>query len=478
MQIGRPFSGFVLALLACAWQAGGDDGIGPREPALPGLSEPALIAPQTQPPEVLPAPPASDRPTPSQLEAEPGDQPKRDSRSLQPQAPTPGGLTLADLEAIASESNPTLVQAAMAVRAARGRTVQAGLYPNPELNYIGDEIGNDGTQGLQGAGFTQEIVTAHKRQLNQATAGYEVEQARYAWEAQRMRVINDVRIGYYLVLLAQKTVEISTQLVRIGDEGLQTTEKLRTAKAVSLTDVLQARIEAQTAHLNLNQAQNRHRAAWRQLAAVLGCPEMEPEPLAGAVDADLPDLNWDDSLQYLLTHSPELAGALAGVERARSNVALQCAGRRPNIGVAAAAKYDTGSYNTVADLALVVPLPLFDRNQGNILAAQSELIAAENEVDRVGLDLRNRLAVAFEQYANARRQVETYLAGILPDARQSLDLINAGYRAGEFDYLAVLTAQRTYFSVNLDYLQSLQQLRASAVEIEGMLLRDSLTAGQ
>jgi len=426
----------------------------------------------------LPAPSASGRPAPSQLEVEPGDQPKRNSRSRQPQSPTPGSLTLADLEAIASESNPTLVQAAMAVRAARGRSVQAGLYPNPELNYIGDEIGNDGTQGLQGAGFTQEIVTANKRQLNQATASFEVEQARYAWEAQRMRVVNDVRIGYYLVLLAQKTVAISEQLVRIGNEGLQTTEKLRTAKAVSLTDVLQARIEAQTALLSLNQAQNRHRAAWRQLSAVLGRPEMEAEPLAGDVDADLPDLNWEDTLQRLVTHSPELAAALAGVERARSNVALQCAGRRPNIGVAAAAKYDTGSYNTVADLALVVPLPLFDRNQGNILAAQSELIAAENEVQRVGLDLRNRLAVAFEQYANARRQVETYLARILPDAKQALDLVNAGYRAGEFDYLAVLTAQRTYFSVNLDYLQSLQQLRASAVELEGMLLRDSLTAGQ
>jgi len=204
----------------------------PRELPLPGLSEPALIAPQTQPPEVLPAPSASGRPAPSQLEVEPGDQPKRNSRSRQPQSPTPGSLTLADLEAIASESNPTLVQAAMAVRAARGRSVQAGLYPNPELNYIGDEIGNDGTQGLQGAGFTQEIVTAHKRQLNQATASYEVEQARYAWEAQRMRVINDVRIGYFLVLLAQKTVEISTQLVRIGDEGLQTTEKLRTASSI------------------------------------------------------------------------------------------------------------------------------------------------------------------------------------------------------------------------------------------------------
>ncbi|NLF68921.1 MAG: TolC family protein [Candidatus Anammoximicrobium sp.] len=428
MRIGRVSCGLVFALLACVGQAGGDEGSGPRD---------------TPPPQATASP----------------------------------GLTLADLEAIASESNPTLQQAAMAIQAARGRCLQAGLYPNPEFNYIGDEIGNDGTQGLQGAGFTQEIVTANKRQLSAATASYEVEEARCGWESQRMRILNDVRVGYYLVLLAQKTLAISEQLVRIGDEGLQTTEKLRTAKAVSLTDVLQARIEAQTARLSLNQAENRHRAAWRQLATVLGRPNLEPSPLAGDVDADLPDLNWDNVLQRVLTHSPELAGALAGVERARSNVALQCASRRPNISIAAAAKYDTGSYDSVADLGLVVPLPLFDRNQGNILAAQAELIAAENEVQRVGLDLQNRLAVAFEQYANARRQVETYLARILPDAKQSLDLVNAGYRAGEFDYLQVLTAQRTYFSVTLDYLQSLEQLRASAVELEGMLLRDSLTAG-
>jgi cobalt-zinc-cadmium efflux system outer membrane protein len=424
----------LVAFLACVWQTNGADG--------------------SEPPPV-----------------QPGDETNVPS----PLSPIPAGLTLDDLEAIAGESNPALVQAAMAVRAAEGRCVQAGLYPNPDLTYIGDEIGNGGTQGLQGAGFIQEIVTANKRQLNQATVSYEVEQARYAWETQRLRIINDVRIGYYSVLLAQKTVEVNEHLVRIGDEGLQTTEKLRAAKAVSLADVLQARIEAQRAHLSLNQAGNRHRSAWRQLTSVLGRPDMEPEPLVGDVEADLPDLNWDDALQHLLTCSPELAQAWAGVERARSNVSLQCAGRRPNFAIAAAAKYDTDNYDTVADIALVVPLPLFNRNQGNILAAQSELTAAENAVRRVELDLRNRLAQVYERYANARRQVESYTGSILPDAKQSLDLISAGYRAGEFNYLEVLTAQRTNFGVSLDYLNSLGQLRASAVELEGMLLRGSLT---
>src|SRR5690554_5820864 len=64
------------------------------------------------------------------------------------QLPVTAPLTLADLERIAIESNPTLVQARMAIRAAEGSHLQAGLYPNPTLEYIADEIGNDGSEGL------------------------------------------------------------------------------------------------------------------------------------------------------------------------------------------------------------------------------------------------------------------------------------------------------------------------------------------
>jgi cobalt-zinc-cadmium efflux system outer membrane protein len=90
------------------------------------------------------------------------------------------------------------------------------------------------------------------------------------------------------------------------------------------------------------------------------------------------------------------------------------------------------------------------------------------------LDLQSRLAAAFERYANARQQVATYTADILPDAQTSLDIVADGYRQGEFGYLTLLTAQRTYFGANLAYLRALQSLRASAVEIEGYLLTGSL----
>ena len=92
------------------------------------------------------------------------------------------GLTLAELERIALECNPTLAQAAMNVRAAEGTYVQAGLYPNPTVGYVGDEIGNDGTAGFQGGFISQEIVTAGKLRLGRAVASHGIQRARYLWK--------------------------------------------------------------------------------------------------------------------------------------------------------------------------------------------------------------------------------------------------------------------------------------------------------
>jgi cobalt-zinc-cadmium efflux system outer membrane protein len=240
--------------------------------------------------------------------------------------------------------------------------------------------------------------------------------------------------------------------------------------------VLQARIEADTARLRLVAARNWYGEAWRRLAAVLGCPDMQPATLTGDPVQDLPELSFEDSLGRLLAQSPELSRARAGLERARCNLALQHARALPNFQVGSGVKYDYSTRDTLVDVEVGLPIPLFDRNQGNITAAEAQLLAAEREVRRVDLDLRSRLAKAFAQYATARRQVEIYTGSILPDARDSLDLVGTGYRAGEFSYLRLLAAQVTYFNVNLTYLNNLWELWARSVQIEGLLLAGGLDA--
>lgn len=383
-------------------------------------------------------------------------------------------MTLAELEAIALANNPTLIQANARIEAARAKCLQAGLYPNPSIIYRGEEIGAEGRAGQQGVFVGQEIVTAGKLGLGRAVVAQEVQQAEHARQAQWGRVLNDLRVSWHDVLVAQRTVELNRQLVRIGREGLKAAEQLLAGKEIGRGDVLQFRIEADKARIQLHQAQNRHLGAWRRLAAVLGVAEMGPTRLAGELGGALRELTWEESLERLLAESPELARARSGVQRARCVVARECAQRVPNLELETGVQYQHSADETVVGVQLGLPLPIFNRNQGNILKAQAELIAAENEVRRLELALQDRLAAAFERYDNARYRAAKYTSDLLPNAKASLELVRIALEYEEFDYLTLLNAQRTYTQVSLAYLESLRELRAGSVLIEGLLLTGGL----
>src|SRR5262249_48972951 len=134
--------------------------------------------------------------------------------------------------------------------------------------------------------------------------------------------------------------------------------------------------------------------------------------------------------------------------------------------------YDFETRNNVTSVQAGVRLPIFDRNQGNIQAAEWQLQHAQAEMDRVELSLRQRLAQTYAQYRIARTTVENYRQHILPDAKEAYDLYLASFRARRAAWPQVLVAQRTYFQVSVEYTQALEQLRRAEVIILGMLLVD------
>lgn len=401
-------------------------------------------------------------------------QPAPRAEPLPPPAVSQKALTLPELEGMALAGNPSLAQAAARVDALRGQWLQSGLYPNPSIGYVASEVGNEGRAGQEGLFVSQEFVTGGKLRLNRNVAAQQVQQAQQQLEAQRLRVINDVRSAFYEVLIAQRLLDATRELMRIGDEGVRTTETLKKALEASRVDVLQATIEADAARVQFQRAQNRHLAAWRRLTAVAGTPQLCPTPLAGDLTT-LPYFDWCESLARVLASSPELSAAQAEIGRASWALRRAEVQPRPNVDLQASTQYDAASEVQIANVQLGVAVPLFDRNQGNIRRAQAEIAAARADVSRVELHLQSRLATAFERYANARQQTEIYTQRVLPNAKESLELVTLGYRQGEFSYLTLLTAQRTFAQTNLAYLEALRELRQSAVAIDGLLLGDSLS---
>src|SRR5262249_26723439 len=116
----------------------------------------------------------------------------------------PPALGLTELERIALQRNPTLVQAAARIDMSRGKALQAGLYPNPTIGYSAEQIGAQGTAGeFQGGFIQQEIVTAGKLRLSRAKYKQEAYQAEIQATAQQLRVVNGIHMAFYDVLAAQ-----------------------------------------------------------------------------------------------------------------------------------------------------------------------------------------------------------------------------------------------------------------------------------
>lgn len=384
-------------------------------------------------------------------------------------------LTLADLEGIALRHNPTLSAAGALVQAARGRQVQAGLYPNPVIGYHATEVGNQGTAGQQGGFLSQRFITGGKLELDRAIAGKEIDEAHFRWHAQQQRVLSDVRIRFYESLVAQRRVELTQELARIGDDLVNASETLLSGGQGTQNDVLQAQINADEAHILLDNATNELLEAWRRMAAVTGVPNMQLTPLVGDLEPEGIDLTWETCYAQVLGNHPELNAARKRVERA--SVVIERAKREPipDVDLSVSVRHHNVSESDVVNIQLGIPVPVLNRNQGNISAAEAEWIKACHEVRRIELRLQEELAVVWRRYANARQQVVRYSERMVPRAAESLELVKAGYQQGQVEYLTLLTAQKTYVQVNLSYLDALRELRAAASILNGQLLTESLS---
>ena len=90
------------------------------------------------------------------------------------------------------------------------------------------------------------------------------------------------------------------------------------------------------------------------------------------------------------------------------------------------------------------------------------------------VQLRQRLVVSYRIYQDAFMQVKAIRQGILPKAKRTLELVSLGYEQGEVGFLDLLTAQRTFFTINQDYVNQLEVLWRQSILIEGMMLDQNL----
>lgn len=383
-------------------------------------------------------------------------------------------LTLDALTQLAIASHPRLGLATFAVESARGRLTQAGLYPNPVFGFTADELGDrTGPMGILAPLVSQEVVLGGKLGLSQAVAAKEVDQATLGLLAERYALVGSVRATFYETLALKERAAILADLVKLADQAVEQGQKSFEAKQIARLDLVQLEVEAERLRAEAEAVERELPAAVRRLTAVVGDPRLPASVVAGTLDKPLPEYDLERAKEAVLAGHPEVLSARVAVDRARAAVRRAEAEVVPNVTLSAG--YTRQNQNRSNDWAagVSVPLVLWNRNQGNIRAAQAELGAAAQEVGRVEADIAARLAQSFQTYAAARKRVERYTGAILPRAEETYKLSLAAFKGGQFEYLRVLQAQRAVAEARLELNRALGEAWRAAGEISGLLLEES-----
>ena len=378
--------------------------------------------------------------------------------------------SLADAESIALTSHPELSEARSRIESVRGQYVQAGLPFNPVLQYQSDEVGNEDSSGLHSLSVSQQFVTANKLGIAQQVQAQAMQKQQAQLQAAELRVLTRVRAAFAQALVAQRRVELTGQIVELTNKSIASIESLLEAQEVSKVSLLQARVEAEQARIAAENAATQLEANRRVLAAATGSASIPTGPLVGEIGEGLTQTPWEQLLTEITTASPELAEAGSELERARWALQLACAQITPNVTGQIGVGVDAATDDTFARIGVSVPLPIRNRNQGNIRTARANIAAASAAIDRTQLSLESRLAEALGRYQTAHQRYKRILGNVLPTAEETYQLSQTAFNAGETDYLQLLTVQRTLFNTQRSVLDSAAQALRAIAEIEGLLV--------
>ncbi len=328
---------------------------------------------------------------------------------MTPPAPGPEGrpMTLADLQRLAETYSPKIKTALAAVHAAQANAFQVGMLPNPTIAWEHDTV-ETGPAGYPGGYFDQTIITGGKLTVQQAAATMDVLIARLNLRRARADLWTQVRSNYFAILVAMQGMRYYDALFQFAEYLYEwQIKQVRVSKLAAGYEPMQLRPLVLQARFDIIQARNRYAAAWHQLAATLGLPDMPPSELAGSAAMPLPVFEYDDVVARL-NNNTDVRNALVQVQKAKYNLRSAKLVPLPDIGARALVQkdYTTPPNQVVHSAVMYMTVPLWNLNQGGIRQAQWQLAQAAAGPDQARLNLINILADAFNRYVVARQQVE------------------------------------------------------------------------
>lgn len=377
-------------------------------------------------------------------------------------------LTLPQALAKARQDNPELQALALEAGAVEAAGRQAALLPNPSLEYVREGRMHEG--GAATIQLSIPLELGGKRAARMAVARSGSRAAALELAAGRARIEADVTAAYHAAYLAQEQVALAAQVAESGRRSRDAAARRVQAGKVSPVEEARARVAEANWHIESVTAQKELDEARIHLASLLGGEVREIGPLA-APSAPSASEVASLPLEALLDAAPAVGRAAAEVDGGKAALQLERAQRMPDVALVIGSKREGPERERLRQniVGLSLPLPLFNRNQGAILAAERRTDKARAELEATRLRLRSEALQAQARMQAALQQERLVREDVLPSARYAAEAALKGFEAGKFNYVEVLDAQRTWVQARSQQLRALSDFYRARAELSKLV---------
>lgn len=384
-------------------------------------------------------------------------------------------LTLQQALKRALAANPRLTAAERDLGIAEGRSLQARAIPNPELSAEAENVLGSGpyrgTQSLETTlQLSQLVELGGKRDARIAAGLAEIDAAAWQRRATRLEVLSETAVGFIQVLSEQRRIQILSDHVAALDRLRPLLQRRVEAGASSQPEVLRAQVAADLVRVEREKAKALLSTARRELALLMGdnAPRFSsvagnlgvirrPPPFRAIVDAieSNPQLvRW--TAVWALRNAELLSARLKLVPDVRASVGWR--------------RFRETSDNAMV-VGLSMTLPIWDQNQGDILAARQsrDKVEAERAINK--LTLLSIAGRAYDTATGAVQEIELLRNTVLPNARSAAQSLEEGYGQGRYTLLELLDVQAALTEAALREQDALRSFHIAVATIEGLVGR-------
>ena len=359
-------------------------------------------------------------------------------------------------------------------RGVRALIKQANRIPNPELvleseNFGGDR--NDFDESENTFAVSQVVELGGKRSARTALATSESQLFEAKAKANLATLLGEVQIAYSNAVLSQTTLTLAMERSRFTQDILKTVQEKVRLGGILAGEETKAKIAVQVARIDQQKAENAHQNNKRTLASLWNGTAIEVGNLEGSARQKredslvLPELKDFPKMQV---RSLQIIAARRSLERERAQAIpdLTLSG-----GYRRFEETDDGAF--VAGLS--IPLPVFNRNQGNISQASSEVNANEAELQRDTVATKAELDSLLQLRSVLKQERAIIRSSLLPNSKKGLEQIQEAYRLGRVGYLDLIDSQEVYFDTRVRAAENLFSLSSNEAKLRvltGTILSD------